>query len=233
MRVALIGDSLTEGRPGVSFSNLLQEKYPDITFTNLGKSGETVKSLHSRLIKEPLATDYDFAFLWIGVNDVYSKLLKVQAKPVVKDHEEFRTYFTKVVELILSSSKQIIIVSPAIVGENMLNEPNQELKDLSAIMQSASLKYQNFCFLNLQSVFEQQLSNVTSSDYIGTSILSVMKDVLFYKKASRINQLSKKRGLHLTLDGIHFNSKGAKIVADEYATKIDQLLFTNNSELTS
>ena len=55
--------------------------------------------------------------------------------------------------------------------------------------------------------------------------MSVMKDVLFYKNPTRINQLSKKRGLHLTLDGIHLNSSGAAIVADEYATLIDQLLY--------
>ncbi len=27
-RVALVADSLTEGRPGVSFSNVIMEKYP-------------------------------------------------------------------------------------------------------------------------------------------------------------------------------------------------------------
>lgn len=225
MKVGLIGDSLTDGRPGVSFSNLLKEKYPSITFINLGKSGETIKSLHTRLTKTTLDTDYDLSFLWIGVNDVYSKMLKVQAQPVAKDHEEFKEYFTKVLEMVLTSSKHVVTVSPAVVGENTTNDANKELRQLSTIMQSISSNHPNTNFLNLQNVFEQHLANVRSSEYVGTSVMSVMKDVLFYKNPTRINQLSKKRGLHLTLDGIHLNSSGAAIVADEYATLIDQLLY--------
>lgn len=44
MKIALFGDSLTEGRPGVSYFNILKKKFPNITFVNLGKPGETVKS---------------------------------------------------------------------------------------------------------------------------------------------------------------------------------------------
>lgn len=225
MKVALIGDSLTDGRPGVSFSNFLKEKYPNITFVNLGKSGETVKSLHTHLTKTQLDTDYDLAFLWIGVNDVYSKLLKVQAQPIAKDHEEFRAYFTQVFEIILHSAKHVVAVTPAVVGETTTNEANNELRDLSAIIQTIAHKHPNSSFLNLQSVFEKHLSKVNSSEYIGTSVMSVMKAVFFYKNPTKIDQLSQKRGLHLTLDGIHLNSSGARIVADEYASFIESLFY--------
>lgn len=43
MKIALIGDSLTGGRPGVPFIRKLEERYPGLT---LGKS---VKSLRTRL----------------------------------------------------------------------------------------------------------------------------------------------------------------------------------------
>lgn len=230
MRIGLIGDSLTEGRPGVSFFHLLQEQYPHMTFVNLGKPGESVKSLHSRLTKKKLET-FDLAFLWIGVNDVYSKLLSVQAQPVAKDHEEFREYYQKVLECVISSSKVVITVTPAVVGEDLNNVPNQEIKQLNTLITSISHKHRNVYTLNLHTVFEQHLSSVKSSDYISTKVLRVMKDVLFYKKTSRIDQLSKKRGLHLTLDGIHLNSNGAQIVADEYAAIIDQHQFTEKDAL--
>ncbi|WP_246521645.1 MULTISPECIES: hypothetical protein [Ornithinibacillus] len=38
MKVGLIGDSLTEGRPGVSFITILEGKHPSISFANLGKN---------------------------------------------------------------------------------------------------------------------------------------------------------------------------------------------------
>ena len=226
MKIGLIGDSLTEGRPGVSFYNILQSKYPSITLNNLGKPGETIKSLHTRLMKTKLDTDYDSVFLWIGVNDVYSKLLKVQAQPVAKDQQEFNDYFNKVLEFITPNSKQIVVVSPAIIGENINNPSNRELRELSTIME-ASCKYSKVSFLNINSIFEKQLATLNCSDYISTGVFRVMKDVLFYKKPDRIDRLSSKRGLHLTLDGIHLNSKGAVIVAEEYSTLIDRLLFNS------
>lgn len=223
MKIALIGDSLTEGRPGVSFFNILKEKFPDITFVNLGKPGESVKSLYTRLIKEKLEVDYDLSFLWIGVNDVYSKLLKVQAQPVAKDMNEFEDYYERVLELIIGSSKKVIAVTPAIVGENTNNATNNEIKQLSVLIESIASKYGNVRVLNMQSVFFNHLSKVSTSDYMNTKVMRVMMDVLLYKKAPKVDKIAKERGLHLTLDGIHLNSAGAQIVADSYASEIKGL----------
>ena len=226
MKIAFIGDSLTEGRPGVSFFNILKEKYSDIQFVNLGKPGETVKSLFTRLKKDQLE-GYDLSFLWIGVNDVYSKLLKVQAQPVAKDFDEFKDYYVKVLELIIESTKKVIAVTPAIVGENTNNASNIEIKQMNALIESIASKYENVSFLNMQSVFFNHLSKVNPSEYMNTKVMRVMMDVLLYKKASRVDKVSKKRGLHLTLDGIHLNSAGAQIVADCYATIIQDLIHEN------
>lgn len=231
MKIALIGDSLTEGRPGVSFYNLLKKQFPDIAFVNLGKPGETVKSLHARLLKTKMDTEYDLSFLWIGVNDVYSKLLSVQAQPAAKDQDEFLEYYEKVLKLVLESSKQAAAVSPALVGENINNAPNNELKELNVHIQSITRKYANVSFLDMQSFFFSRLSKVDTTDYISTKVMRVMADVLFYKKPLRIDRLSEERGLHLTLDGIHLNSAGAQMAADMYASEIKGLIGQNQDAI--
>lgn len=109
----------------------------------------------------------------------------------------------------------------------MVNELNIEVKELAATIQSLSNKYENVSFLDMHSIFDQHLSKERSSDYIGTKVFRVMLDVLFYKNPTSIDRLSKKRGLHLTLDGIHLNSKGSSIVAEEYGIWINQQLFPN------
>lgn len=231
MKIALIGDSLTEGRPGVSFFNILKEKFPNITFDNLGKPGESVKSLYTRLLKIKLDIDYDISFLWIGVNDVYSKLLSVQAQPVAKDPNEFKDYYEKILDLVLVSSKKVVAVTPALVGENTNNAPNHEIKELNVLIQSITRNQANVSFLDIQSVFFSDLAKVNSSDYISTKVMRVMVDVFFYKKPSRIDRLSKERGLHLTLDGIHLNSTGAQIVAEIYASEIKRLTYENQDAI--
>jgi len=222
VKIACIGDSLTEGRPGVSFFKQLTAKHQHIELDNLGKPGETVKSLHTRLEKSKL-DNYDLSFLWIGVNDVYAKLLKMQAQPVTKDHQEFQDYYVKVLEMILASSKHVVLVTPALIGEAIKNTSNTEIKELSSIIQTISSKYTNVSFLNMQKVFEQHLEHVNSSDYINTNIMRVMIDALFYKNPLRIDRLSKKRGLHLTLDGVHLNNKGAELVVEQYTAFIEKL----------
>ncbi|WP_449536374.1 SGNH/GDSL hydrolase family protein [Ferdinandcohnia sp. Marseille-Q9671] len=231
MKIGLIGDSLTEGRPGVSFVPILKERYPMLFFDNLGKPGESVKSLYSRLTKVKVEKEYDLIFLWIGVNDVYTKLLKVQAQHVAKDLEEFREYYSKVLHMVLASSKQVVTVSPAIVGESLQNESNQEIKTISSIIEALTRSHTQVTYLDMHSVFRKHLSQVTSSDYISISVMRVMLDVFFYKNPTSIDRLSKKRGLHVTLDGIHLNSRGAALVADEYSTMIDQLLFNDQTSI--
>ena len=224
MKIALIGDSLTEGRPGVSFYNILKEEFPNITFVNLGKSGETVKSLYMRLLETKLEQDYDLTFLWIGVNDVYSKLLSVQAQPVTQNLDEFKDYYEKVLELIIGTSKKVVTVSLAIVGENTENTHNNEIKELNALLQNITRNYSNVSFLDIHPVFLNHLSNLNCSNYISTKVMRVIVDVLFYKKPSRVDKISKERGLHLTMDGVHLNSAGAEIVAGMYASEIKRSL---------
>ncbi|MCS1390542.1 GDSL-type esterase/lipase family protein [Lysinibacillus boronitolerans] len=221
MKVGLIGDSLTEGRPGVSFYNVLKLQYPHISFDNLGNPGETIKSLFTRLEKAPLQSSYDLLIIWIGVNDVYSKLLKVQAQPVAKDHIEFEEYCLKVVEKAHAASKNVVLVSPALVGEDLQNHSNKEIKDLTSVMESIALKSGNIYFVNMQNIFKEHLEHLECSGFINTNVIRVLLDVLFYKNPLRIDKLSQKRGLHLTLDGVHLNSKGADLVAQQYSSIIE------------
>ncbi|WP_226683237.1 GDSL-type esterase/lipase family protein [Sutcliffiella horikoshii] len=223
MKIACIGDSLTEGRPGVSFFNILKKKYPDIRFVNLGKGGETVKSLHTRLSKNKLDQDYDLAFLWIGVNDIYSKLLKVQAQPITRNSEEFQEFYEQVLELVSQSSKKIVVVSPAVIGEN-INSSNRGLLNLSMIIKEISQEHKNVIFIDLHQAFTEHLDTLHTTDYLSTGLGRLVKDVFFYRSPKRVDRLAAERGLHLTVDGVHLNSNGALIVVNEYGKVIDQAL---------
>jgi lysophospholipase L1-like esterase len=224
VKIGLIGDSLTEGRPGVSFYKILKEKYPNEIFINIGKPGETVKSLYNRLSKTTLDTDFDLIFLWIGVNDVYSKLLKVQAQPVSNNREEFEDYYKRIIEWIRAYSKKVIVVTPALVGEKIDSPSNMEIKELAKMIDSIASSYMDISVLDMQQIFSKHLANLECSDYISTNVMTIMKDALFVKKIPRIDKLSKERGLYFTLDGVHMNSKGAEIVADAYGSVIDLIV---------
>ena len=56
MRIAFFGDSLTYGKLGVSYINIIKKEYPDFELLNFGKNGDTVNSLYKRI--RPLSIDF-------------------------------------------------------------------------------------------------------------------------------------------------------------------------------
>lgn len=71
MRIAFLGDSLTEGRPGASFFVVLRETLPGYALLNYGRAGDTVADLELRLHWGGME-DVDLAFIWVGVNDAFA-----------------------------------------------------------------------------------------------------------------------------------------------------------------
>lgn len=68
MRIAFLGDSLTEGAPGASYMRLLRRMLVDDELLNMGRAGDTVADLHAR-VRHASLERVDVAFLWIGTND--------------------------------------------------------------------------------------------------------------------------------------------------------------------
>jgi len=70
MRIAFLGDSLTEGRPGESFLVRLVPLLPGDELVNHGRAGDTIPGLLARLETGELAAA-DLAVVWIGTNDAF------------------------------------------------------------------------------------------------------------------------------------------------------------------
>jgi lysophospholipase L1-like esterase len=68
MRIAFLGDSLTEGWPGAAFFPLLEERFAAHRLLNLGRAGDSVADLLRRVPRQDPGA-VDLAFVWIGVND--------------------------------------------------------------------------------------------------------------------------------------------------------------------
>ncbi len=220
MKIGLYGDSLTEGRPGISFYNILNEEFPNDTLYNLGKPGETVISLTNRVSSQIPKNHFDISFLWIGVNDIYTKLLKVKANPITSNEVEFQEHYKLLLEKIMSHSNIVVAVSPTIVGENINSEWNKQIRVLGNTIFTLSKQYENVLYLDLYIEFASLLENNNPSEYIATNPIKIMWEALFLKKQEKIDLVSQKRDLYLTLDGVHLNSKGAALVANQYAKTI-------------
>lgn len=227
MKIAFFGDSLTEGFPGVSFIDLLKNKFPHHELLNYGKGGDTVISLFKRMEKISFPTPFDIAFLWVGVNDVFVKtswsypiIKTLRRQPWAKDRETFGNCYRNLLHFLLPKAKRLFTVSPLLIGEDLNNPWNRELEELGRIIAKISNEYESCFHIDLREVFKSRIESKSVSPYIPKSFLRILKDVTAFKTPEAIAAEVSRRGLYLTLDGIHLNRDGAALVAESFALAI-------------
>jgi lysophospholipase L1-like esterase len=231
MKIAFFGDSLTSGIPGVSYVNILHEQLKEHTLINLGRGNDTVVSLYRRVTHLHFEEPFDITFLWVGVNDVAEKsswLFRAASvlrnQPRAKDIDEFRTYYQKTLALLQQHTKrQTVAVAPLLKGECITNAYNQKIEALANTIENLASRSTRVTYLDLRPALYPQLANRVPVDYLPPSPFHVGWDILTLNNAARADERSARRGLHSTIDGIHLNGTGARLVAEVFLQTIKQL----------
>jgi lysophospholipase L1-like esterase len=229
-KIAFFGDSLTEGNFGVSFFDILQRDLPHHTLLNYGEGGDTIVSLYHRLLREGEVGRFDIIVLWIGVNDVFSRMTcmyriinKIRQKECSRNKVEFGNYYQATLEKFSLHAGTIIAVEPLLIGEDPKNKWNFQLGELSQVIQKLSSALENVEFVELRGRFFEQLEDRLLSQYLPKSMLQYMRDKATVSTPEQVDQKSAERGLHFTLDGVHSNSEGARMISDILKQKIMKL----------
>ncbi|MGS0973404.1 MAG: SGNH/GDSL hydrolase family protein [Candidatus Izemoplasmataceae bacterium] len=217
MKILFLGDSITEGVPGVSYVDLIK-KETTYECINRGKGGDTVSSLLRRVRRMSDLSEYDKVVLFAGVNDVFGKLTTIykvfkqlRKQKWAKNTGEFEKTYRELLDYLLSYNKNVVLIPPLLIGEDIHNRHNKELKELVNKIHTLSNKY-TLDYIDTYKEFVEYLKDKEVSNYLPVSLLQVYQDTKI-KDIALIDQISHERGLFLTLDGVHLNSKGASIVA--------------------
>jgi len=230
MRIAFYGDSLIKGSPGVSFLRVLEAMLPKHELLNLGKGGDTIVSLYRRIARHRTHDPLDLAVLWVGVNDVlatvslsHSTLKWLMRQPRARDLAEFRRYYQRTLKRLRQLADTVLTVSPLVIGEDPSNRWNRRLEDLSRIASIASAAFEQVHYLDLRAELTATWFGDKPSDYIPKSVTRIAWESLLLRSPAGVDKAASRRGLHLTLDGVHLNSKGAEVVAEALREAIETL----------
>ena len=239
MKIACWGDSLTEGRPGSSYFNDLAHMLPDHTLVNYGRGGDTVISLHNRILRMEPLEPVDIVFLWIGTNDVFlglSTSLRVisflRRIPASRDNGEFKEHYQSILSILSQSANVVVAVPPILIGEDLNNRWNQQLAALAQSIEELTPLSHNVTYLDLRAAFASRLAQKRPSQYLPLSAIQIASDGLRLKTSAQIDKKADERGLHVTLDGVHLNSVGADMVANEFMNTITGRQSVNDGSLT-
>jgi lysophospholipase L1-like esterase len=228
MRIAFVGDSLTEGVPGVSYFRLLRGRFPQHELVNLGRRSDTVGSLHRRIDGVRFGAPFDLTFLWIGVNDVtasrprvFELVTALSRQPAARNLDEFRSEYRAVLDLLGRHSRRVVTVPPVFRGEDPHSAPNRQGAALAAAIVDLTHRSPNAEYLDLRALFLDKLDAGRASPYLQRNPLRVVWDDLTLRDPDRIDRVSARRGLQFTADGVHLNSAGAKVVAEAFGERIE------------
>jgi len=237
--VVCIGDSITQGRVSSNYVDLLRQRMnkDSVHFINAGVGSDLAYNVLRRL-KKVIAYKPDFVTIQAGSNDIlhtlYSKGGEIYYRLTKKIHhrpspEWYHDNMLAIVRLLKEkTSAKIALVSIPVLGEDLDSTPNERVRAYNSLLKEIATQEQ----VKYLPVYERQ------EDYLRTSqvgagypfkpnysplLMLLMRKYLLRQSFDKISQLN---GFVLTIEGLHMNSRGAAIIADEIESFLQKSLAT-------
>jgi lysophospholipase L1-like esterase len=200
-KVLFFGDSITYN--GTSWDgayiNLIakyakENEISDAEFIGSGVPGDRVTDLYLRVEKDVLAQSPDIVVIFIGVNDIWHKILSGTGT----DYKKFGKFYDALVIKLQNQNIQVVLCTPATIGEktDFTNECDGDLNKYSQWIRDYASE-NNIPLVDLRKAFlDHNLKNNTDN---------------------------KEKGI-LTADGVHLKPDGSKLVADEIWKELRAIL---------
>lgn len=153
--------------------------------TGAGISGNKVYDLYLRAEEDVLSKAPTTVVIWVGVNDVWHK----RSYGTGTDADKFEKFYTALIKKFQLKNINVVLCTPAAIGEktDFSNELDGDLNKYSGIIRDIAKK--NNC-----------------------ALIDLRKAFLAYNLAN--NPANKAKDI-LTTDGVHLNTKGNQLVAEE------------------
>ena len=199
-KVVFFGDSITQA--GVEpkgyitmIKNMLRDEGDSANYDLIGAGvgGNKIYDLYLRLEDDVISKSPDIVVIYVGVNDVWHKATSGTGT----DPDKFEKFYRAIIKKLQADNAKVILVTPATIGEkkNYANQQDGDLNKYSAIIKTIGSST-NIPVVDLRTLFEnyEQEHNTQDVD----------------------------RGV-LTLDGVHLNDTGNKLVAETILKQIKDL----------
>ena len=223
--VVLVGDSITHGKMGTNYVDLLAEKLDHTHYhlVNAGRNGELAWNVFQR-VDEIIECNPDIVTVMIGTNDAKGGLTQKEQKsymhrmklPRLPDHLWFRENVISIVEnLKRRTNARIALVSIPILSEEF-NHPafiqsRNYSKTIQEIADEMNVNYLPFNEEMIAHLERHSSKSIPPYENVDFGILkSMFKRYLFGRSWDDISQSN---GFELLTDHVHLNSKGAEIAA--------------------
>ncbi|HUW89981.1 MAG TPA: SGNH/GDSL hydrolase family protein [Candidatus Nanopelagicaceae bacterium] len=227
--ILFIGDSITEGKIGIGYVDIIQHYFPEFQCKNYGRGGDTLSGIVTRLLKilKTHTEKYDIIVIEAGHNDLFLPYLKKKwnftSTRKVAPLNKIKDFYDNGLRAIsLHSKAKIIITTLSCLGEDVSSSLNQKRRLVNDQIKEVGSKHGAY-IADVSPLFDKILRKCNSSNYLMDNPLNLVFDYFRSKRMNWAESISRKRRLVLTIDGGHLNSKGAIIYAREISRILDML----------
>lgn len=232
-RLLLVGDSLTAGHPGVSYPGMMARLGCAHEMMIEGRGGATVTEVRWRLNPLIASCTPDIVLLEVGANDILIPLFHRRGGPWKKLARDLQfrgsvpmvtpgTFQQTYEEMLraVPGSVRVILATVACLGENPESEINKTRNSYNEVIRAIGERL-GAGTADVAKAFDTELQKVDKpSAYFLDRHSSVFLDSLVTAPDAGADYLARRRGLHLTMDGAHLNSLGARIYAETVLSAI-------------
>jgi lysophospholipase L1-like esterase len=226
LRVVSVGCSITRGQVSVDYVELLRQRFraQPYSFTNRGVNYDLAYNVLNRL-DQVIADDPDVVTVLVGTNDANSTLGESNRRlvtwlkrlPTRPTADWYRENLTAIVhQLRQRTHARIALLSLPVIGEELDSTPIRRAREYSAIVREVATA-NDVAYLPL---YERQTEHLRAHNHApgtryraGLSLSSTASIQHFMLRRS-FDTIAVRRGLQLTTDTIHQNSRGASLIAD-------------------
>lgn len=225
--VLIVGDSLSGGLPHLSFPWQLRRVNPGWEYLVSAKGGDTLAGIGDRLDKLLGAGKYDAVIIEGGGNDIFlpyleerggtwrlfARAMMSRGRTPSKDIPSFSNLLARLLESALNRAARVAVTTIPCLGEDLASPLNAARKLYNDTIRGAALS-RGALVVDFAAKYEEILSAVESpSAYLLDHFRDVFLDTLYALTPQKALVLSERRGLYLTIDGVHPNPRGAVTLA--------------------
>lgn len=223
----VVGDSLAGGLSHLSFPSYLARMLPGWSLSVSARGGDTLAGVGNRLKALLSHSHPDAVILEAGANDILLPYLEKRGglwRRLVKrltaggnlparDPSSFEALLAQILESLPGGSRSVILTTIPCLGEDPDSQLNMAGERYNLAITEAASK-RGFRLADTGKAFREVLSRLDDpSPYLMDDFASLFIDTLRALTPRAAYQLSGRRGLVLTLDGVHPNPLGAEILA--------------------
>jgi lysophospholipase L1-like esterase len=225
-RVLLLGDSLTAGHPGVGYPGMMARLGFPRELAVEGRGGATVTEVRWRLNPMIARHSPGAVLVEVGANDIliphfhrrggsWKKLamnLQFRGNVPMTTPEAFMKTFGELLESV-PTGVEVVLATVACLGEVPGSELNRARNRYNEVIRNLARKH-GAGLADTAEAFDRKLRNLENpSPYFMDRHSSDFLQTVITAPDAGADYLSRRRGLHLTMDGAHLNSRGARLYA--------------------